>query len=181
MESKRSFDPRNYMGISQDRLVALALWLLTLDGKRGSFENLVAEAFESFPERFMFEGYRHWPNAHRPALWAGTEVSDPGCQHSLSLLREIVSHFRQDIPSRRAAPALPPWRVFLVPTVAQRVTLPDRLFAGKRPRRTPQQRLRHCLSDQSPNPSQGQIADRKIDGRQGIGSRAAVCGDRRNS
>jgi hypothetical protein len=64
MESKRGFDVREYRSISQDHLVVASLWFLLHEGKQASFENLVAEAFLSFPERFQLEGYSSWPNAH---------------------------------------------------------------------------------------------------------------------
>src|SRR5579859_7739566 len=62
--SKRGFNPQGYMGMSQDHLVTAALWFLLQDGKQPSFENLVAEAFMTFPERFFLEGLPEWPNAH---------------------------------------------------------------------------------------------------------------------
>lgn len=62
--SKRDFSPASYLHISQDHLLTAALWLLLNDGREPSFENLVAEAFTSFPERFSLEGYPDWPNAH---------------------------------------------------------------------------------------------------------------------
>ncbi len=64
MQSKRGFKPAKYLSVSQDHLIALALWFLQRDGRQTSFENLVAEAFASFPERFQLEGYPEWPNAH---------------------------------------------------------------------------------------------------------------------
>ena len=64
MDSKRGFVPSQYMELSQDHLVVAALWYLIQDRKQASFENLVAEAFLSFPERFQLEGYPEWPNAH---------------------------------------------------------------------------------------------------------------------
>ena len=64
MESKWNFAPAKYLDVSQDHLVVVALWLLLRDGKQASFENLVAEAFTSFPARFQLEGYPEWPNAH---------------------------------------------------------------------------------------------------------------------
>ena len=64
MQSKRGFDSANYLDLSQDHLVALALWFLIQDKKQSSFENLVAETFTSFPERFQLEGYPQWPNSH---------------------------------------------------------------------------------------------------------------------
>ena len=63
MESKRGFKPYQYLRISQDHLVALSLWFLLEDKKQASFENLVAEAFSCFPDRFQLEGYPEWPNA----------------------------------------------------------------------------------------------------------------------
>jgi hypothetical protein len=64
MDSKRDFDSRRYLSTSQDHLVVVSLWLLLQEGKKASFENLVAEAFTCFPERFQLEGYPEWPNAH---------------------------------------------------------------------------------------------------------------------
>jgi hypothetical protein len=64
MQSKRGFGSSEYLNFSQDHLVVLALWFLTEEGSQTSFENLVAEAFESFPERFQLEGYPDWPNSH---------------------------------------------------------------------------------------------------------------------
>lgn len=64
MESKRGFDATTYLGISQDHLVAVSLWFLIQNQKKVSFEDLVAEAFTSFPARFQLEGYPEWPNAH---------------------------------------------------------------------------------------------------------------------
>src|SRR4051812_30698578 len=64
MQSKRNFQSARYLDLSQDHLVVLALWFLIQEKKQSSFENLVAEAFTSFPERFQLEGYPEWPNAH---------------------------------------------------------------------------------------------------------------------
>lgn len=64
MGSKRQFDPARYLGLSQDHLVVMALWFLLREERKPSFENLVAEAFTSFPERFQLEGYPQWPNSH---------------------------------------------------------------------------------------------------------------------
>jgi hypothetical protein len=64
MESKRGFKPAQYLTLSQDHLVAVALWYTAEEGREPSFENLVAEAYLSFPERFQLEGYPQWPNAH---------------------------------------------------------------------------------------------------------------------
>jgi hypothetical protein len=64
VKSKRDFNPEQYRNLSQDHLVVAALSFLADDGKQTSFENLVAEAFSCFPERFQLEGYPDWPNAH---------------------------------------------------------------------------------------------------------------------
>lgn len=63
MESKRGFKRYQYLRISQDHLVALSLWFLMEGKKQTSFENLVAESFSCFPDRFQLEGYPEWPNA----------------------------------------------------------------------------------------------------------------------
>ncbi len=64
MESKRGFRAAQYLNLSQDHLVVVALCYLVNERKETSFENLVAEAFLSFPERFQLEGYPQWPNSH---------------------------------------------------------------------------------------------------------------------
>jgi len=64
MSSKRQFDPARYLDLSQDHLVVTALWFLLQEKRQPSFENLVAEAFTTFPERFQLEGYPQWPNSH---------------------------------------------------------------------------------------------------------------------
>jgi len=64
MQSQRKFNPSTYLELSQDHLVVASLWLLLDNGKLASFENMVAEAFLSFPERFQLEGYPDWPNAN---------------------------------------------------------------------------------------------------------------------
>lgn len=64
VKSKRGFIASNYQDISQDHLLVAALLFLDREGKQRSFENLVAEAFLSFPLRFQLEGYPEWPNAH---------------------------------------------------------------------------------------------------------------------
>ncbi len=64
MKSKRNFEPHQYLDLSQDHLVTLSLWFVLEAGLEPSFENLVAEAFSSFPERFNLEGYPEWPNAN---------------------------------------------------------------------------------------------------------------------
>lgn len=64
MKSKRGFQPHQYLNISQDHLVTLSLWFLIQENREPSFENLVAESFSTFPERFQLEGYPDWPNAN---------------------------------------------------------------------------------------------------------------------
>ncbi len=49
LKSNRGFEPAQYMSLSQDHLVALALWYLTEEGRQGSFENFVAEAYLYIP------------------------------------------------------------------------------------------------------------------------------------
>ena len=44
--------------------MVVSLWFLLEDKKQPTFENLVAEAFQTFPARFQLEGYPDWPNAH---------------------------------------------------------------------------------------------------------------------
>jgi len=64
MSTKRQFDPATYLELSQDHLVVTALWLLLQNKQQPTFENLVAEAFTTFPQRFHLEGYPQWPNSH---------------------------------------------------------------------------------------------------------------------
>jgi hypothetical protein len=61
-QSKRNFDPERYMQIGDDQLVTLSLQFVTQDGKPPSFENIVEEAYSSFPQRFSFQGHPEWPH-----------------------------------------------------------------------------------------------------------------------
>ena len=62
---KRGFKQNQYLHLSQDHFgCACALAFVGGKRKQPSFENLVAEAFLSFPARFQLEGYPDWPNAH---------------------------------------------------------------------------------------------------------------------
>ena len=60
--SKRGFEPDCYMQIGDDQLVTLSLQLVIQDGKTPSFENVVEEAYTSFPGRFSFQGHPEWPH-----------------------------------------------------------------------------------------------------------------------
>jgi hypothetical protein len=60
--SKRTFDPQVYMRIGDDQLITLSLKLVIEDDKPPSFENVVEEAYNSFPERFSFQGHPEWPH-----------------------------------------------------------------------------------------------------------------------
>jgi hypothetical protein len=56
------FDRERYMQIGDDQLITLSLQLVIDAGKPPSFENLVEQAFTSFPERFCFPGHPEWPH-----------------------------------------------------------------------------------------------------------------------
>jgi hypothetical protein len=60
--SKRNFAPERYMQIGDDQLITLSLQFVIRDGKTPSFENVVEEAYTSFPERFSFQGHPEWPH-----------------------------------------------------------------------------------------------------------------------
>jgi hypothetical protein len=60
--SNRGFDPQLYTQIGDDQLITLSLKLVIEDGKNPSFENIVEEAYASFPERFSFQGHPEWPH-----------------------------------------------------------------------------------------------------------------------
>lgn len=110
MESKREFGARDYRGLSQDHLVVLSLWFLLHDGKQPSFENLVAEAFTSFPERFQLDGYPDWPNAHVVGkAWVRCRTDKKWIAGSASqgfkltplgdqIARGVLSQLKSDIP-----------------------------------------------------------------------------------
>jgi hypothetical protein len=59
---KRVFDPERYMQIGDDQLITLSLQRVIAAGKPPSFENVVEEAFKSFPKRFCFPGHPEWPH-----------------------------------------------------------------------------------------------------------------------
>src|SRR5712691_2244033 len=59
---KSAFDRDRYMQIGDDQLITLSLQLVIAAGRPPSFENVVEEAFTSFPERFCFPGHPEWPH-----------------------------------------------------------------------------------------------------------------------
>jgi len=60
---KKEFDPRLYMKIGLDDLVTVALYFILEGGETPTFERLVGECFQNFPQRFSLLGYPQWPNA----------------------------------------------------------------------------------------------------------------------
>ncbi len=54
---------RSYLSLTQDELVVAALALAQEKARRISFEQLVAQCFETFPKKFELHGYPQWPNA----------------------------------------------------------------------------------------------------------------------
>lgn len=60
--SKRNFDPERYTQIGDDQLITLSLQFVIHDRKTPSFENVVEEAYTSFPERFSLQGHPEWPH-----------------------------------------------------------------------------------------------------------------------
>ena len=58
-----AFAPENYMKLSQDDLVTVALDAVMRSGQTPTFERLVAKCYEFFPQRFSLRGYPQWPNA----------------------------------------------------------------------------------------------------------------------
>lgn len=63
MDNGQGFDPAVYRKIGYDELVVYAARLLHTRGREVTFENLVAECFENFPERFALRGYDQWPDS----------------------------------------------------------------------------------------------------------------------
>src|SRR5947209_13748539 len=59
---KSAFDRERYMQIGDDQLITLSLQLVIDSGRPPSFENVVGEAFISFPDRFCFPGHPEWPH-----------------------------------------------------------------------------------------------------------------------
>ena len=54
----------SYEKISYDDLVTYVVYLLTAgNGARTTFEDIVAKAFELFPNRFSLRGYPQWPDS----------------------------------------------------------------------------------------------------------------------
>jgi hypothetical protein len=60
---RKEFNPKLYMRLSQDDLVTVSLYFVLESGDTPTFEKLVAECFERFPQRFALLGYPQWPNA----------------------------------------------------------------------------------------------------------------------
>lgn len=58
-----TFMAKNYMKLSQDDLVTVALDAVIRSGQTPTFERLVAKCYELFPQRFSLRGYPQWPNA----------------------------------------------------------------------------------------------------------------------
>jgi hypothetical protein len=63
MGTRDIFDPVLYKKIGYDELVVFSAARIHQDGKEITFENLVAECFECFPERFALRGYPQWPDS----------------------------------------------------------------------------------------------------------------------
>ena len=63
MEQKSSFDPSIYERIGYDELVNYSIFRLVASERATSFENIVAEAYGLFPERFSLRGYPQWPDS----------------------------------------------------------------------------------------------------------------------
>jgi hypothetical protein len=51
--------------ISLDELTIVAATRITKESEPCTFERLVAECFESFPDRFCLKGYPQWPDSSR--------------------------------------------------------------------------------------------------------------------
>ncbi|HXF48506.1 MAG TPA: hypothetical protein VNL73_03645 [Verrucomicrobiae bacterium] len=60
---QEEFAPSTYLKIGMDDLVTAALYFLQRSEKTPTFENLVAKAYELFPERFAMVGYPQWPDS----------------------------------------------------------------------------------------------------------------------
>jgi len=58
-----NFDKEVYKKIGYDDLVVFAVYSLTRANKEATFENVVAECFALFPERFALRGYPQWPDS----------------------------------------------------------------------------------------------------------------------
>jgi hypothetical protein len=56
-------DPSGYRDINLDDLVTYAVYSLSRRGAEATFENVVAEAFGLFPERFSLRGFPQWPDS----------------------------------------------------------------------------------------------------------------------
>jgi len=56
-------DPSTHRGIGLDELVTYALFSLSRQGSDTTFENVVAQAFSLFPERFALRGFPQWPDS----------------------------------------------------------------------------------------------------------------------
>lgn len=56
-------DPNTYRRIGYDELVTYAISNIAEGSEEITFERIVAECYQLFPERFALRGYPHWPDS----------------------------------------------------------------------------------------------------------------------
>lgn len=58
-----------------DKLVVYSIYLLSVEKKEATFENIVAKCFQLFPEKFSLVGYPQWPDSARiNKSWLNGEI-----------------------------------------------------------------------------------------------------------
>lgn len=63
--SHPAFSSEVYKAYSLNDLILASIYLVTMKGETCTFERLVAECFNNFPEVFSFKRYPQWPDALR--------------------------------------------------------------------------------------------------------------------
>jgi len=62
---KKSFDKESYKNLGINELILLGIYSIVSNGEKCTFERLVKEGFNLFPEAFCFSQYPEWPDSRK--------------------------------------------------------------------------------------------------------------------
>jgi len=62
---KKSFDKELYKNLGINELILLGIYLIVNNGEKCTFERLVKESFNLFPETFCFSKNPEWPDSRK--------------------------------------------------------------------------------------------------------------------
>jgi len=62
---KKSFDKELYKNLGINELILLGIYSIVNNGEKCTFERLVKESFNLFPEAFCFSKYPQWPDSRK--------------------------------------------------------------------------------------------------------------------